>query len=536
MTSPRSFLLVAVSSLLFVLALWGPQYARRGHWGPDEVRFVYVAREMTAAHSPFIPYRNGEIYAHKPPLMMWLIQAGETLLGSPFGSRLPTLLGAFLSVLALFTIYTRLTERRTALFAVLLSASSIQFWTVLGRGQIDALLTGFVLSSAALFLSCGGKVSTARILPAFLCAGLGIMAKGPVGVILPILIVAAIRIPDKKMQLPQLTPLQWAAGIATVLLVPALWLTAAAWAGAPASYFREIIFSQNVSRAGGGYGHVQPFWYFLGEFPVGFLPWTLLLPSAIAILRKKNRVLLLQCSLWALFIVLFFSLPSSKRAVYILAAYPAAGLLVAAAADELQATRWFRRTAFALVICIPLLLLAAGVGLLKAGPLTRLFPTYLRAPQIANGLALACFVAAILSGLCIKLLVGTLADRHAFILPVLSVTAVLICVGGIALPAIGPSKEPRELIPLVERFVPSEGRLLLYQIDGELLAFHANRRGKRVDTDEEMRRAMEAEGSGLALFYKDAGNGAEERFRPFVRETGSFKIGKRSYGWARFAR
>ncbi len=536
MSRTRSLFLVCAASLLFVLAVWGPQYARRGHWGPDEARFVYIAREMSAAHSPLIPLRNGEIYAHKPPLMMWLVQAGEALFGSPFGSRLPTLLGAFLSILALHSIGIRLTNRRTAIFAILLTASSIQFWTVLGRGQIDALLTGLVLSSAALFLSCGGPVPTARILPAFLCAGLGVLAKGPVGLVLPILIVAAVRIPDKDVRLPELSPRQWMAGCVAAMLLPALWLAAAAWAGAPKSYFREIVFLQNVSRAAGGYGHIQPFWYFLGEFPLGFLPWTILLPFSIPILWKRNRVLLFQCSLWILLVLLFFTLPSSKRAVYILSAYPAAGLLVAAAADEIQSSPGFRYAARSLVVLIPFLLLAAGAGLLKSGPAVRILPAYLRSAPIADGLAIACFAAAVLSGLCIKFLAGTFADRHAFILPVLSVTAVLVCMGGIALPAIGPSKEPRALIPLVEKSIAPTGRLLLYQMDGELLSLHANRRGRRADNDAEMLRAMADEGEGLALFYQDAGRDAETRFAPLVRETGSFKIGKRSYGWARFAR
>ena len=112
MPSARRFLLPAIASLLFVLAYWGPQYARRGHWEPDEARFVYVAREMAATHSFLVPRRNGEIYAHKPPLMMWLVQAGESIFGEPFGSRLPTIVGAFLSVLAFFSIAARLAGRR----------------------------------------------------------------------------------------------------------------------------------------------------------------------------------------------------------------------------------------------------------------------------------------------------------------------------------------------------------------------------------------------------------------------------------------
>ena len=158
--------------------------------------------------------------------MMWLIQIGEAIFGSPFGSRLPTLIGAFLTTVALYSIFTYLSDRRTALYAILLSVTSIQVWTVFGRGQIDALLTGLVFSSVALFISCHGKVATIRILPAFLCAGLGILAKGPVGFILPVLIIAAIRLPLKDRRFPELTPLQWTAGLAVVFLVPALWQSA----------------------------------------------------------------------------------------------------------------------------------------------------------------------------------------------------------------------------------------------------------------------------------------------------------------------
>ncbi len=126
-------------------------------------------------------------------------------------------------------------------------------------------------------------------------------------------------------------------------------------------------------------------------------------------------------------------------------------------------------------------------------------------------------------------------ERHALLLAAILLNVLLACVGGLALPAIGPTKEPRALIPLVERIVPPNGRLLLYCMDGELLALHAERRGRRVDDDDAMHKAMETEGAGLALFYEDAGKDAETRFAPLVRETGTFMIGKRRYGWARFA-
>jgi len=64
--------------LLFLLALflWGGEYARRDLWAPDEARFALVAREMREGGHWLVPFRQGEFYAHKPPLMFWLINAG----------------------------------------------------------------------------------------------------------------------------------------------------------------------------------------------------------------------------------------------------------------------------------------------------------------------------------------------------------------------------------------------------------------------------------------------------------------------------
>ena len=534
MRSARQLLLTAVAGLLFVLLYWGPQYARRGHWEPDEARFVYVAREMAATHSYVVPRRNGEIYAHKPPLMMWLILAGEAVFGEPFGSRLPTLIGAFLSVLAFFSLAARLAGRRIAAYAVLVVCTSIQFWTVLGRGQIDALLTGLVLSSAALFLSCHGKVATTTILPAFLCAGLAILAKGPVGIVLPVLIVAAVRIPHRDGRFPELSPVQWCLGFAVALLVPVLWLGAAALSGAPASYFREILFSQNFSRAAGGYGHHKPLWYLAANFPVGFLPWTLLLPAAAATLWRRNRVLLRQCALWILFVVLFFSIPASKRTVYILAAYPGASLLVAAAADALWERRWYRRAVAASVVVIPVLLLAAGILLLFFGQKAEILPSFVRTPAIVGGIATACMAGAVLSGFFVWPVLTGVLDRHGAVLPAASLAAAFLCAGAIALPALNLVKEPFDLVPVVERTVPPDGRLLLFRIDGESLALHTRRRGLRVDDDESMLSAMTAEGFGLAVFLKQDATNLLERFSPPAKETGHFAMGKKTYVWTRF--
>ena len=535
MSSIRRFLPLALAGLCFVVAFWGPQYARRGHWEPDEARFVYVAREMAATRSFMVPLRNGEIYAHKPPLMMWLVMAGEAAFGEPFGSRLPTLVGAVLSVLALFSIVARRAGRRIAAYAVLVACTSVQFWHALGFGQIDALLTGLVLSSAALFLSCRRDATAAEILPAFLCAGLATLAKGPVGLLLPVLIVAAMAIPEGAGSIPKLSPSRWCLGFSVALLVPALWLAAAALSGAPASYFREILFSQNISRAAGAYGHRKAFWYLLAAFPVGFLPWTLLLPAAAAVLYRRNRALLYQGALWAAFIILFFSLPVSKRSVYIVAAYPGAAIVVAAALDALWGRRWFRFAATSFAIALPAALCAAGLFLLwsNRGAALLNLPASCGS-SVVGGVIAACMAGGLLSGLCVIALVSGGPSRNRAVVPLLSFAAALFSVGAFALPAFNPVKEPLDLVPVVGRHVPAGGRLLMFDINGESLALHAGRRGMRLDDDISMRAAMASEGSGIAVFSEKAATNLVERYSPLVRESGKFSMGRKKFVWVHY--
>ena len=127
-----------------------------------------------------------------------------------------------------------------------------------------------------------------------------------------------------------------------------------------------------------------------------------------------------------------------------------------------------------------------------------------------------------------------IAKRHGAMLPALPLSAVFHCVGAFALPAFNSVKEPFGLIPIVERTVPADGRLLLFGIDGESLSLHSNRRGKRLDDDDALRSAMFAEGSGLAVFLAQDATNLVERFSPQMRETGHVAMGKKTYVWMSF--
>ena len=338
--------------------MWGIQSLLRGFWAPDEARFVYVAGEMAAGGHFFVPFRSGVYYAHKPPLLFCLMNLAALPFGGQingFAARFPSLVGAFLSLYSTSVIATRLGGAKTAWRSVVILSTSFLFWQVNTMGQQDALLTGFVMSSIALLFPIR-KQNDFQIskFPNFqifflsgLCMGFGVLLKGPVAFLVPILALIAIKFASRTKWNFQISKFpNFLIAVSGILLPPAIWLLGAYLENPPDGYFREILYDQIFKRAAGNFGHIKPFWYYLHQFPVDFMPWTLVLPFALWKNRKtglrvfysKVRICYpaAQPVLWFLAIIVFFSIPVSKRNLYILAAFPAAAIIIALAWDELR--------------------------------------------------------------------------------------------------------------------------------------------------------------------------------------------------------
>lgn len=518
---------------LWVMLLWGGQYARRGFWEPDEARFVYVAREMRDTGEWLVPHRHGEIYAQKPPLMFWLINAGEAVVGPVsvgLGARLPSFLGVLLSLWAVQGLGVLWLGGTAGRRAVAVLSTTWLFWQVGGMGQIDALLTGLELSALYLLASNDRMPGTWRVHTAFLLMGLAVLAKGPVGVIVPLGSYLAATLAGGGRS--TLRPWQWATGLLLALAVPLAWLFACWLHGAPESYLRELLFTQNVSRAAGELGHRQPWLYFAFHAPLSFLPWTLFVPLAYRSLSTTDRVLRRRLTGWFLFVVVLFSLSASKRNLYILSAYPAAALGVAAGWDAIEASRLCRRTATALLGVLAVGAVAAALVLAFPGAVAALAHGSEQVAHIEGVAAWPFLVAALPSGVGLWFLHRLPANRWLSAYAV-TLAATLSLVGGAVLPAFDIVKTPHDMREIAAASVPKAGRLLLYRMRGETLALHAERRGERCDTDEAMRAAMVRQGRGVAVFGEDAAADLEARF-PGIVARGRFPMGSKRFVWCEF--
>jgi 4-amino-4-deoxy-L-arabinose transferase-like glycosyltransferase len=93
-----------------------------------------------------------------------------------------------------------------------------------------------------------------------------------------------------------------------------------------------------LERAARGLHHAQPPWYYLEVLPVKLLPWSLAALAALWLAWKERcRAWARFCLAWAGFVVLFFSIWTEKRDLYVLPAFPAFALMIAALAERLTA-------------------------------------------------------------------------------------------------------------------------------------------------------------------------------------------------------
>ena len=482
--------------LALALALWGGEYLLRDLWEPDEARYAYVAREMRDTGNWAVPHRHGEYYAHKPPLMFWLINASALFTGGEINrvaTRLPSLLGAVLSLWAIAGIARRWTkDPDTAWRTILVTMTTYLFWNKGGMGQIDALLTGFELLALYHLIAYEDDRRLWRPLLAYTSMGCAILAKGPVGFIVPFGMYIASTFAARDGTRRRFAHIAW--GPLLVLLLPGAWLAWVYTHHPPPGYLQELLFKQNVGRAAGEMGHQNPFYFYLIHFPLEFLPWTPLwfcLRAAYRALPAQRPAFRRLLAL-IVFDVLFFSLSPSKRELYILAAYPPMALLVAMAWPTLSA-----RASTTIVRFWTAFLGISGLAISAIVTVDALMHLH-RLPFDGTPL----FVPAALAILGAALLhqrhrtEGGRTDKIFFTLFATMFT-IQIAVGTIVYAAANTLKAPYTVAAAAAQHLAPHEPLLLYRENFEIMALYANRPGESVDTPQQLEKILRARGHGL---------------------------------------
>ncbi len=510
--------------VLFALATWTAQYSLRGLWEPDEPRYTYVAWEMAQSGNYFMPQRNGEFYAHKPPLMFWLIQASTILTGGEYNGiagRVPTLLGIILALWAFGRISAMWYDRKTAWWAMFILSTSFLFWHKAGTGQIDMLLLGLELCALYFLFKNDASPTLGYGAAAFTFMGLAILAKGPVGLVVPcgIYLTANALSGQAKVILKK----QWVWGIPLTLAFPLIWLLLAKISGAPGAYFNELLFDQNLGRIQGNFGgHYKPFYYYIQYLILDFMPWTFFMPMAgVLLVRETNFKTQARLLLgWILFVVIFFSLCGGKRNLYILSVYPAASLLLASVLPSMEtmSARWKNWSVYPVLGIFFLLGVGLFISLFISLPIPRI---------IIAGVAMLFIGGAVLLH---RLHYYVPMEKTWFGAFILFVFLLLFYVGTVVFPALNPIKTPAVASRAIAEILPEPQPILYYGMNGEIISLYAGRQGKRMDEATSLVSTMKKTKKGVVVFSMKEWDSLEPLINTFGQIT-PFNMGRKQLAW-----
>lgn len=443
--------------LLYGLALIGLGIGLRDPWPADEPRFVLVAQQMLSSGEWWFPHRGLELYADKPPFFFWLLAASHWLTGGWRGSfLLPSLLAALATVVLTWDLARRLWGREVAVWAGGALLVCVHFVFHARRAQIDPTLV--LLTTLSLY----GLLRHLLLGPDWrwfwagcFAAGLGVIAKG-VG-FLPLLAL----LPWWLMRrggwsgLAHLAPgnrLRWWLGGLAFGLALALWLvpvvSIALIGGQPEhrAYLEEILFRQTAVRYADAWMHRQPAWYFLEVIAFAWLPLSLALPWLIRPWRDAWRHADARVWLplaWAGLVLVFFTLSSGKRDVYILPALPAIALAAAPWLAAVAARPWPRRLGLGLYGFVGLALIGGSVWALTGTP--EFAERLVNRRGLDPGFAGIWWLTLVTGAILLLVLVGS--ARRSFLTALLAAQLVLFASYGLAFyPLLDASSSGRQLM------------------------------------------------------------------------------------------
>jgi 4-amino-4-deoxy-L-arabinose transferase-like glycosyltransferase len=314
-----------------------------------EPREAAVAISMLESGNWVLPKVYANEFAYKPPMAHWLMAAFSLPQGyiSEFTARLPSAL-AFIILLG-FTLFF-FGERmkfQEAFIATLLLLTCFEIHRAGMTTRVDMLLTMFMVLGLYTLYRWENRLQLKRlpvVIPFLL--GCAALTKGPVGIILPLFVFGVYLLILGKHRLPAIFKALLYIGVSSCFL-PLIWYVAAWKQGGNA--FLDVVLAENFGRffhlsnpaISYDLGHENGVWYNFVTLFAGFIPWTIffffslfglkfrwsekpfvqVLKDSWASIRSMEKIKLF--SLVALVCIFFFySIPSSKRSVYLMPAYP----------------------------------------------------------------------------------------------------------------------------------------------------------------------------------------------------------------------
>jgi 4-amino-4-deoxy-L-arabinose transferase-like glycosyltransferase len=300
---------------------------------PVESNYTLTAKEMLASGDYISPRIYGNYWYDKPVFFYWELIAAFQMFGiNEFAARFfPAVFG----IIGLFMTYgfaRKIYDAKTGFFSALILATSFEYWLISKTVITD--LTLFVFFNAVLiffYIAYKGQNKNYYYL-CYLFAGLAVLTKGPIGILLPGFIVTVfICIRRDFAEVRRMKP---------VLGMLLFAVTGGSWYYMMyqlhgSAFVDTFLGIHNVLRATvSEHPRWDVWYYYTAIFFIGVFPWSFRLPAILWGYWKKRSWPQIDCTtlfllLWALLVNGFYQCMATKYTTYTLPAVLPIAILLA---------------------------------------------------------------------------------------------------------------------------------------------------------------------------------------------------------------
>ena len=406
-------LMVVVASIVMLTNLGGPKL-----WDRDEPRNASCAAEMIERNDWVTPVFNGELRTHKPVLLYWFTMAAYAVFGvNEFGARFPSAVLAIGTALATYHIGKRLFNRSVGVWSAVILCSSIMFGIAGRAATPDSVLIFFATLSLMTYVlgtfpsreeSDEAKPldttnlfpqSTLTVVIMYGLMGIAILAKGPVGLVIPTAVIGMflliMRLPEAD-ESANTTPRTWGGwllslvrpfapihflktcwfmrpitAVAVALAIAAPWYI---WVGlrTDGEWLAGFFAEHNLGRAMRPMeGHGGGVLFYPVALLIGFFPWSVvatpMLTNIVRRIRERDPWMIgyIFAACWVGVYVGIFSIARTKLPSYVTPCYPGLALLAGtffyhASRADVRCWSWWPRLSLSVLMVVGI---GIGIGL-----------------------------------------------------------------------------------------------------------------------------------------------------------------------------
>ena len=320
------YLLLIASLAIFTANSWGFSI-----YILDEAKNASCAREMLEQNDLIVPTFNYELRTDKPPLHYYFMHLGYLLFGiNEFGARFFSSLMGVLTVLATYSFTKRYLGNISAFFAGFTLLTSIQFALQFHLATPDPYLIFFTALGIFSFFHAHQQKHRSYLLIFYISIALAVLAKGPVAIALPGLILLIYLISQKDFKA---STVLWALHLPSLLLFLLLVLPwyIAVHIQTNGAFTEGFFLKHNLSRFSstmeghGGGIYMIPLFIITGLFP-----FSIFILQAIRNgwkHRQQSPFLTLSLIVTGVFLV-FFSISRTKLPSYPAPCFPFVAILI----------------------------------------------------------------------------------------------------------------------------------------------------------------------------------------------------------------